>query len=226
MTSIQFMTDTATMTTVAAQRGERRRMRTRAVLIDAAEALLAEGPSASVRIEDIAEGADMSVGAVYLNFESKDGVFAAVADRIANRAIEQLSAAFDLALSPYEQVSAAGTAYMRFLLDNPAFVRYLATESTGHESQLQESSSGTVATLLALFETAIQASIDAGEIRAVNARLVAHFLFGAWNGVAALTLGPSGATLTATDVEQCLEQARHVVLAGLAAKPDLKEGKL
>lgn len=213
------------MVTDAAQRGERRRMRTRATLIDAAEVLLANGPFAAVRIEDIADGADMSVGAVYVHFENKDGVIAAVGERIAARAIEQLSAAFEPGVSPYEQFSSAGPAYVRFLLDNPAFVRYLATESAGHESQpLQESASRTISALLSLFEAAILACVEAGQIRPVDARLMAHFLFGAWNGVAGLVLGPSGATLTAADVEQCLEQARHIVLAGLAPMPARTEG--
>ncbi|WP_162248350.1 helix-turn-helix domain-containing protein [Rhodococcus sp. Leaf278] len=45
-----------------------------ATLIDAAEELLANGPFASVRIEDIADGADMSVGAVYGHFENTNGL--------------------------------------------------------------------------------------------------------------------------------------------------------
>ncbi|KQU28532.1 hypothetical protein ASG69_11080 [Rhodococcus sp. Leaf225] len=214
------------MVTDAAQRGERRRMRTRAKLIDAAEELLANGPFAAVRIEDIADGADMSVGAVYVHFENKDGVIAAVGERIATRAIDQLTAALEPGQSPYEQFAAAGPAYMRFLLDNPAFLRYLATESAGPESQaLQESASRTISALLSLFESAIQACVDAGEIRTLDARLMAHFLFGAWNGVAGLVLGPTGATLTAADVEQCLEQARQIVLAGLASTPARTEGQ-
>lgn len=199
-------------------RGARRRMRTRTALLDAAEGLMAAKPHDAVRIDDIAEAADVSVGSVYVHFGSKDGIAVAVAERVAERATGYLTAAFDASTSPLEQVAAAGTAYMQFLLDNPVFVRYLATEpADGAAGAVEQVVSTRIEALRAAFQSRIEDAVHCGEAGPVDARLLAHFLFGAWNGVAALTLRRDAAALDRADAQACLQQARHIVVTGLAA---------
>jgi AcrR family transcriptional regulator len=67
--------------TTTGNRFERRRARTRAALIGAARALLAEGSAAEASIQAIADRADIGFGSFYNHFESKTALFdAAVTD--------------------------------------------------------------------------------------------------------------------------------------------------
>ncbi|MGH4032142.1 TetR/AcrR family transcriptional regulator [Actinomycetota bacterium Odt1-20B] len=69
--------------TPTSNRFERRRARTRAALIGAARALLAEGAAAEASIQSIADRADIGFGSFYNHFESKTALFdAAVTDAL------------------------------------------------------------------------------------------------------------------------------------------------
>lgn len=69
------------MTQAPPSRLERRRARTRAALIDAAQRLLAEG-RANVSVLEITQAADVGLGSFYNHFESKDQLFAAAVDEV------------------------------------------------------------------------------------------------------------------------------------------------
>ncbi len=55
--------------------------RTRAAMLDAAERAFMRDAYADVRIEDLAEEADVSVGSIYNLFANKDGLYLAVVER-------------------------------------------------------------------------------------------------------------------------------------------------
>lgn len=65
------------------------------------------------------------------------------------------------------------------------------------------------------FEQSIRDAVDAGAIRRVDPELMSHFLFGAWNGVAALALRRDGLALTAEQVEAAVVEAGLMLLDGL-----------
>ena len=62
---------------------DRRKARTRAALIRAAQTLIAEGRT-NVPILEITQAADVGMGSFYNHFESKDGVVLAVAEDFSN----------------------------------------------------------------------------------------------------------------------------------------------
>lgn len=67
-----------------ANRLERRKQRTRAALIQAAQALIAEG-KLNVPVLEITQAADVGMGSFYNHFDSKEALFdAAVADVLDN----------------------------------------------------------------------------------------------------------------------------------------------
>ena len=61
-------------------RGARRKRETRTRLLDAALMLMAKKGVGSVAINDITEAADVGFGSFYNHFESKEGIFAALAE--------------------------------------------------------------------------------------------------------------------------------------------------
>jgi TetR/AcrR family transcriptional regulator len=194
----------------------RRRTRTRARVLAAAERLYADRGLATTRVEDIAELADVSVGSIYTHFGNKDGIQAALTEQALEHLDGYLAAAFSASASPLEQVMAAGDAYLRFHLDHPSAARLLAAPSAGDAASSQGVSDAT-ATLLGLFEERIAAAIAAGEAADLDAGLVARFLWGAWNGVAALGLRRDELAMTPDQIAACLQQGRRIVLDGLCA---------
>lgn len=69
------------MTEAPVSRLERRRAKTRAALIAAAQQLLAEGRT-NVSVLEITQAADVGLGSFYNHFESKDQLFAAAVDEV------------------------------------------------------------------------------------------------------------------------------------------------
>src|SRR6476469_230943 len=89
-----------------ATRGARRRARTRAVILDAAERAFSEQSFRATRIEDIAEDADVSVGSIYQHFGNKDGLYLALVERAVELFSGYMQQAYQDGWSPLEQVIA------------------------------------------------------------------------------------------------------------------------
>jgi TetR/AcrR family transcriptional regulator len=203
-------------------RGARRRARTRAAIIDAAERAFADLGYRRTRMEDIAEHADVAVGSIYGHFGNKDGLYAAVVERaleLFGRYIEQ---AYRPEWSALEQVMACGDAYLRFHLEHPGAFRFLAfdgveTDTPAVDPEQRARVGAGVGALITGFEDKIQEAIDTGQARPLDARLAGRFLWGAWNGVVALRLRGDGMALTDAEVHDALQQARDIVLAGMCA---------
>lgn len=71
-------------------RGQRRRERTRARILEAAERLMRERGVESVTIQDITEAADVGHGTFYVHFESKPLVLRPLIEELANRIHERV----------------------------------------------------------------------------------------------------------------------------------------
>lgn len=198
-------------------RTQRRRARNRAAMLDAAERLLADDGVAAMRIEAVADAADLSVGSVYTHFGNKDGLVRAVAEQVLERAARYLAQAYLVSDSPIEQVAATGEAYLNLLLDHPFLVRFLAS---GAPDAGEAAGSGPVgqaiAAMHAALEDRIDAAVAAGQVRPLDSKMLARFLFGAWNGVVALTTQAHPGRLSADEARRCLQQARSLLVDGMS----------
>lgn len=190
-------------------------MRTRTALLDAAEHLLSLRSADAVRMEDVAETAGISPASVYIHFGTKDALVSAAIQRLLDMSMAELMAAYTSEGTAFEQVRQAGVAYMRLLIDHPALTRYLAVNAIGGPN-LSDEIVERVDVLRMAFEERIQAAVDSGEIRPVDSRLLSYFLFGAWNGVAALALREDKTRLTPEEIERCLTQARELLTSGVS----------
>src|SRR5690606_23650780 len=110
-------------------RGARRRMRTQQMLLDAAEKLFRQSMTPDVRVEDIADAAQVSVGSLYMHFGNKNGLITGVARRVLARGITRLDDAVEGLESPVDKLTATGFAYARLLVENPFISHYLSVGS-------------------------------------------------------------------------------------------------
>ena len=92
----------------AVARGTRRRERTRARVLDAAEQLLSRHAPEEIRIEDVAALAGISPASVYVHFGTKDGLMAAVTERVLTVATETLRSAYAARTTPLERFAGVG----------------------------------------------------------------------------------------------------------------------
>lgn len=188
--------------------------------MDAAEAAFSRDGYERARIEEIAQDADVSVGSIYVHFGSKERLWAALADRALERFEAYLEQAYQPRWRPLDQVIACGDAYLRFHSDHPGSFRFLAFDGTQariatDDPEITARASVRLQSIIDGFQDKIAEAMAAGEARPGNARLVARFLWAAWNGTVALTLRSDGLALDEPALEECIEQARLVVLEGL-----------
>src|ERR1039458_2255789 len=115
-------------------RGTRRRARTRAAIIDAAEGGFADLGYRRTRMEDVAEQADVAVGSIYGHFGNKDGLYLAVVERAVELFALYMQQAYRPEWSALEQVLAGGDAYLRFHLEHPGAFRFLAFDGVETDS--------------------------------------------------------------------------------------------
>ncbi|MFC9664854.1 TetR/AcrR family transcriptional regulator [Nocardia sp. NPDC127606] len=202
--------------TETSPRVQRRRARNRTTMLDVAEAKFAADGIAAVRIEAIAEAADVSVGTVYGHFGNKDGLIVAVAERILDRAGLYLAQAYEVSDSPLEQVAATGAAYLHLLADFPFLIRFLSTDLATADPAVTSQITARIEVMYAVLSDRIEAAITVGQVKPLDARLLARFLFGAWNGVFSLTIQSDATRMSTDEVEQCLAQARRIIIDGIA----------
>lgn len=216
----------------AAARGERRRARTRALILDAAEVVFSREGYDGARIEEIADTADVSVGSIYTHFDGKRGVYLHLVDRSLEFFAEYMTRSQDPTMTPLQRVLAGGDAYLRFHLDHPGAFHFLAYRNPGTAplAGSPESTDGPeaairdrVGDLLQRFAAQIDEAIAAGEARPVDSMRLTRYLWGAWNGVIALRLQPEGLRLSESEIVETLELARWLLREGLAS-PALRDG--
>ena len=190
-------------------------------ILDAAERAFVSGQR-NVRMEQIAEDSDMSVGALYKYFGSKDGILLALADRALTRVSTYLDEALRPEYSPLEQVIAASDVYLRFYLDHRGSFRFLAFD--GHASGLSASAhelsqqvGDRLDEILGRFQAHLESAIATGEASPdYPPKETALFLWGAWNGVVSLTLRNDRMALTDDQLAATLDVGRRLVNEGLA----------
>ncbi|TCJ30022.1 TetR/AcrR family transcriptional regulator [Nocardioides jejuensis] len=203
----------------AAVRGARRREQTKAAILDAAERLMADLPAESVRVEDVAEISSISVASIYVHFGNKDGLIAAVLERLLLAASDTLAAACSVAGEPIDQVAAVGQTYLALLLERPALaVHIILSGMQPPVTEIDRLVSQRLEDLRKQFEDRIQASVDAGQLQALDARSLSLFLFGAWHGMATLAHRRDDVAPTVEEVTAAVRLASRAM--GIGFRPD------
>ena len=156
---------------VVAARRERERTARREAILDAAQELIATDGYHGVRMDAVAEAAELSKGTLYLYFQNKDALCAAVATRLIDDFIPYIERAIDNAATGLEGVRALLQAYYDRTLDNPHHFRFaLAWLSAGERmddsTEAFQTYRGRVGRMLSMVVATLQRGQADGSIRA------------------------------------------------------------
>jgi TetR/AcrR family transcriptional regulator len=202
-------------------RSDRRKARTVQSIFEAAEGKFLAHGFHGTTVEEIAQAADVSVGSIYVHFQSKEGLYLALLERALEVEERYMAEAFKPTLSLGQQLFAAGWAYLQFYLDNPGYFRILAfphldarpEESLPFAAQrLAERAEAQVKRVAAIIELGVKT----GAARPVDPYRAAKFMWGAWSGVIALNLRPDRLRLDDDELKAVLEEGRLMIAEGIA----------
>jgi len=205
-----------------ASRSARRKARTVQAIFDAAEQRFLERGFHGTTVEEIAEAADVSVGSIYVHFQSKERLYLALLDHALDVQERYMDEAFKPTLSLGQQLFAAGWAYLRFYLDHPGYFRILAfphvdarprDDMSFAAQRIAERVEAGVRRVAGLIEL----EVKTGAARPVDPYRTAKFMWGAWSGVIALNLRPDRLRLDDDELREVLEQGRRIVAEGIAS---------
>ena len=154
---------------------------TRRAVLAAARSAFGRKGYAQTSVEEIAEAARVTKGAVYHHFASKEALFRAVHAEVASEAQARAAAAMDPAESPIDQVVAAVNAYLDAALDEEIRRITLIDGLTvlGHEQDITADQQATQENVRSFIAT----SIARGEIADLDPGLLTELIGGlAWLG--------------------------------------------
>ncbi len=203
-------------------RSDRRKAATAAAIMKAAERHFLDKGFYGTKIEDVATNAEVATGSIYVHFGSKEGLYLALIERALRVEEGYLAAAFDSAKTPGEQLIAAGDAYLRFYVEHPGYFRMLAFPYFDTRPKVKaDPVAARVAQLAEAQVTrlarAIGDAVEAGQIRQVDPRRAAKFMWGAWVGVISLNLRPDRLRIKDDELASVLEEGRAMITFGLSA---------
>jgi AcrR family transcriptional regulator len=155
---------------VAARR-ERERIARREAILDAAQELMTVQSYNGMRMDSVAEAAELSKGTLYLYFENKDALCAAVATRLIDQLLPVLEQSVENTPTGLDACTALLQRYCDFTQENPQHFRF-AFEWLGAGVQMDDSVEafqiyrGRVGQILSLVVAALQRGQVDGTVRA------------------------------------------------------------
>lgn len=173
-------------------------------ILDAAERHFLDHGYDEARVDEIAAEADVAVGSIYNHFGNKEGLYAAFVERAVELHELYMQEGVDSEAAPLQQLLDQAGRLARFGREHPGYLRALAVPPRAAEIErlLAEHERRTAALL--------EASVRRGEVRPLDARAAAAWLWSAWLG--ALTFGAKGPALG-----KQLDAGLRIVVGGLAA---------
>jgi|TARA_B110000495_G_scaffold173029_1_gene162316 AcrR family transcriptional regulator len=194
------------------------RNQTRERILEAAEAVFADNGYHEALVDEIGKKTSMSKGGLYFHFPSKEDLFFAVMDRLADKLVKRAEKAADRAHSPLESAEAALDAVLSALSAQRRLARLLITQgySMGNAFESKRSE------IFDRFANVISQNLDEaksnGEISDINTDLAARVWLGAVNETVVHWLFSDGPT-----PKEAASDLRRLLLASVqVGRPSIK----
>jgi AcrR family transcriptional regulator len=209
------MSDLAVFSPQAAGKREQTKQQNRRAILDAARAVFGELGYDTATVRDIIRRTDLSVGAFYNYYRSKEEVYEALADDGARRFRPILQAQYEAATDFQSYIRGAITAYFNFLLDeHEAFENQRPSGERNHPLVRPETPE-----MKAVFEQ-VRSSISDVLERGQGPRVDAEYLAAACIAIVR-EVGERMLERRPVDPPGAVEFAVQMILGGLPALPRL-----
>lgn len=193
-------------------------------IMAAAEQLFLDHGYHATHVSEVARIAEVSIGSIYVHYESKEGLFSALVERALDTEARYLDAVLESDVLPdFEKVVALGEAYLQFWRDHPGYFRLLMLpvetipdEAAGSPLVRQVAQRGNAQRrrLAEVITNCVEQGIMRPDVDAVR---VANFWWAAWNGVVALTMRDDELAIDDRELEQVIIEGRLMIAEGLAS---------
>jgi AcrR family transcriptional regulator len=177
---------------VKPKKRRRRRLQTpneevRVRIFGAAAELISEGGFPSLRVDELAARADISVGTFYLYFEGKDDLFVQLVGSFTERLRERFRVASEGGGTVVERLARRLDAYLDFVDENRQGFQYFV------DSGVIETTGGRLSTWAMAVHAddlrpLLEEGMASGEVRPVDADLLAHGIVGLLQHMASVWL--------------------------------------
>lgn len=194
-------------------------------ILAAAEQLFIEKGYHGTRVSEVARMADVSIGSIYVHYESKEGLYGALVARALEMEERFVDAVLDDPDTPdLEKVIALGESYLQFFRESPAYFRMLMVpledipqEAIDNPVTRQVAERG--ARQVGKLAEAIESCIEQGIMRpSINPQNAANFWWAAWNGIISLTMRSDQLALTIEEMERVVIEGRLMIAEGMASQ--------
>jgi AcrR family transcriptional regulator len=212
-------------------RRKRERRERRAAILDAARSVFFTQGISQTTMDDVAAAAELSKGTIYLYFQSKETLLAALLQEGLTMLVKQLEAAYaaDQARPAATRLRDLARAYFGFFQAHPHYYRLLMALD---RRQFQESVDPEVyrQTLirstrgLAYVIQAIEQGVADGDFYTRDPREAASVIWATLHGVYVILGHPLRREMVAADLEQLYRAALELAIRGLMTRPDAMAG--
>jgi AcrR family transcriptional regulator len=195
---------------------DRKKNRRRHLILEVARALISSKGLRSLKIRDIADAADCSVGSVYNEFGDFDGVILTVNRGTVQALDKQLSAVPDR--DPIEQLYGLADAYLGFATEHANLLRALFEHRMENDRPFPEDLLQMVMKTFALMhEPMVRLLPDQDP---VEVALLARMMFSAVHGIISLGLEERLVAVPPKSLHRHVRQFVKTHLIGLGINPD------
>ena len=172
----------------------KQRAKTRERILEAAEAVFADNGYHDALVDEIGKRTSMSKGGLYFHFPSKEDLFFAVMDRLANKLVRRAEKAAESGDTPVEAAEAALGAVLSALSGQKRLARLLITQGYSMGNAFEAKRAEMFDRFAGVIAKELEDAKEAGQIDDLNTGLASRVWLGAVNEVVAHWLfsgGPS-----------------------------------
>ncbi len=205
-------------------RRDREREERQASILNAARTMFFSQGIHSTTMDDVAAAAEVSKGTVYLYFQSKETILAALLQEGLTLLVKELEAAYAAhqSLAAVDRLRRIASAYFRFFQAHPHYYRLMmaferqtfqqSVDPDLYQQIIIQSNRG-----LAYVVQALEQGVADGDFRVENVKQVAGVLWAMLHGVYVILGHPLRREMVAADLEALYQAALDLAVRGLRA---------
>ena len=159
----------------------KQRAQTRERILEAAELVFADNGYHEALVDDIGKRTSMSKGGLYFHFPSKEELFFAVMDRLANKLVKRAEKAAARADSPVAAAEAALGAVVSALSKQKRIARLLVTQGYSMGNAFESKRSEIFNRFAGVISRQLDEAVEAGQIDDLDTDLASRVWLGAVN---------------------------------------------